>query len=285
MGEKPQLASGLSHKGEKVLFFLHGGGYVILSAHPDSSTSLIPRSIIAHCANASANVNRSFNLEYRLSTHDPKPRENPFPAALLDALAGYAYLIDEVGFEPADIIVVGDSAGGNLALALVRYLIEEDTKLAPPGALILLSPWADMGNSHKEDPLGSPYTNQNSDFLTPPVRLPGGGIYADYTVLAFTGPHGVDFAGNTPFISPASLYLKDDEVSFENFPPTFITCGGGELFVDQIRTLARRMKNEMGGKVVYYEADDAIHDYIGIDWQEPQRTKTLVEIARWVANL
>ncbi len=150
MGEKPQLASGLSHKGEKVLLFLHGGGYVILSAHPDSSTSQIPRSIIAHCANASANVNRSFNLEYRLSTHDPKPRENPFPAALLDALAGYAYLIDEVGFEPADIIVVGDSAGGNLALALVRYLIEEDTKLAPPGALILLSPWADMGNSHKE---------------------------------------------------------------------------------------------------------------------------------------
>ncbi len=151
-----------------------------------------------------------------------RPRENPFPAALLDALAGYAYLIDEVGFEPADIIVVGDSAGGNLALALVRYLIEEDTKLAPPGALILLSPWADMGNSHKEDPLGSPYTNQNSDFPNSPRALARGLEFMptipSWPLRALTAS---DFAGNTPFISPASLYLKDDEVSFENFPTHF----------------------------------------------------------------
>lgn len=232
-------------------------------------------------------MTRSFNLEYRLSTHDPNPRENPFPAALLDALAGYAYLINDVGFDAADIIVVGDSAGGNLALALTRYLVEEgaNVKLSPPGAVILLSPWADMGHSHKQDPQGSPYTNVASDFLTPPVRLPGGGIHADYTILAFTGPHGVEFAGTNPYISPASLYLQDEEVSFKNFPPTFITCGGGELFLDQIRTLARRMKNEMGDRVIYHEADDAIHVFVGFEWQEPQRTNSLTEIARWVAKL
>lgn len=281
MGEKPQLEPGISHKKEKVLLFFHGGGYIVLSAHPDSSTSLIPRSIIAHCANASANVKRSFNLEYRLSN----PQENPFPAVLLDALAGYAYLINEVGFDAADIIITGDSAGGNLALALTRYLIEVDTKLAPPGGLLLLSPWADMGTSHKEDPLATYYTHQISDFLNSPVRLPGGGIRPDYAASVFTGPHGIKFADTNPFISPASLYLRDEEVSFKNFPPTFITCGSAELFVDQIRTLVGRMKKEMGEKVVYYEAEDAIHDYIGFEWQEPQRTDTLVEIGRWVANI
>lgn len=45
------------------------------------------------------------------------------------------------------------------------------------------------------------------------------------------------------------------------------------------------MEKEMGEKAVYYEAEDAIHDYIGFEWQEPQRTTTLVEIARWVATL
>lgn len=285
MGEKPRLNPDLSVKREKVLLFFHGGGYVTYSAHPDSPTSLIPRSIITSCSNASINIARSFNLEYRLSTHDPKPRENPFPAALLDALAGYAYLVNDVGFNATDIIIIGDSAGGNLALALTRYLVEEDTNLAPPGALLLLSPWADMGHSHKENPQGSPYANRASDFLTPPVRLPGGGIRADYTILAFTGPQGVEFAGTNPYISPASLYLRDEDVSFKNFPPTFITCGGGELFVDQIRTLARRMKSQMGDKVVYHEADDAIHDYVGFEWQEPQRTTTLFRIAHWVASI
>ncbi|KLO05516.1 alpha/beta-hydrolase [Schizopora paradoxa] len=284
MGEKPQVRSGDS-KREKVLFSLHGGGYIVLSAHPDSFTSKIPRSVLAHCANISTNVMRSFNIEYRLSSYDPNPRENPFPAALLEAIAGYAYLVDEVGFDGADIIITGDSAGGNLALALTKYLIEENTKLPPPGALLLLSPWTDLGNSHKDDPMATYYTHKESDILHPPVRLPDGKIQPDYAVTSYTGPHGVEFAGANPYISPASLYLKDEEVSFKDFPPTFITCGGAELFVDQIKDLVRRMKSQMGEKVVYYEAEDAIHDYIAFDWQEPQRSETLVEIARWVTSL
>ena len=45
-------------------------------------------------------------------------------AALIDALAGYNYLVNTVGFHPTRIILEGDSAGGNLALALTRYLLE-----------------------------------------------------------------------------------------------------------------------------------------------------------------
>ena len=89
-----------------------------------------------------------FSVEYRLSSTHPLPEENPFPAALLDALAGYVHLVDVMGYDPANVIVAGDSAGGNIALALARYLVEIRGRRAeagvallpaPPGHLLLIS--------------------------------------------------------------------------------------------------------------------------------------------------
>lgn len=75
-------------------------------------------------------------MDYRLAT------AHPFPAQLFDALAAYAYLVESCSVDPSNITVSGDSAGANLALALVRYL--RDTKVLPmPGALVLLSPFCD----------------------------------------------------------------------------------------------------------------------------------------------
>ncbi len=286
MGQKPAL-------GEKVLLYFHGGGYVILSAHPDSPTSYIARSVVEHCAFAGANVRRIFNLEYRLSSHDPSPRENPFPAALLDALAGYAYLVNEVGFHPSNIIVGGDSAGGNLALALTRYLIEMQTrpeippeeKFEPPFAMILLSPWADISTSHGNSAQSTSVSNARSDFLIPTAKLRDGSYEADYELRAYAGIHGVAIAETNKYISPASLALRDEDVSFKGFPPTFIASGSGELLLDQIQTLVKRMQRDIGDKVVYYEAGDAIHDFIGFPWQEPQRTNALEQIGKWMLNL
>jgi len=45
------------------------------------------------------------------------------------------------------------------------------------------------------------------------------------------------------------------------------------------------MQRDLGDKVIYYEAKDAIHDFIGFPWQEPQRTNTLEEIGKWMSNL
>ncbi len=284
MGEKPIQGS----SDEKVLLYLHGGGYVAFSAHPDSPTGIIPRSIVQQCAGI--NVKRALCVEYRLSSYDPNPRENPFPTALLDALAGYVYLVDDVGFSPKNIIVVGDSAGGNLAIALVRYLIEHRHEsggeaLAPPGAMILLSPWSDIGGSNSEDLKNTMHTNARSDYLEKPVMLPNGRARHEYHHYAFAGPHGVDFLDSKVYVSPASLRLKDEDVSFRDFPATFVDCGGGELFVDQIGTLVRRMKRDMGDRVVYHEAEDAVHDYMWVDWQEGHRKETLRVIEQWVAKL
>ena len=92
------------------------------------------------------------------------------------------------------------------------------------------------------------------------------------------------FPASTPYLSPACKKL--DKVSFKEFPPTFITAGDAEILMDQIRTLQRRMKDDLGeDQVVYYEAKDAFHDYICFPWAEPERSATLIAIDRWTAGL
>jgi acetyl esterase/lipase len=267
--------------GEKVVYSLHGGGYTQMSAHPSDIVANIGDGLLTHIDV----VHRVFSIEYRLSKGTPSKPDNPFPAALLDTLAGYNYLVNVVGFSPSDIIVEGDSAGGNLALALTRYLIEyqnnPDINLpAPPNALLLLSPWADIGTSH--------------DTLEPPCFLKSDiDRYkeVDPEKETFLGLHGIDTANTNGYISPASLHLSMP-LSFEGFPRTFIVAGGAEIMLGQVRFLKERMVKDLGegngvreweGKVKYYEAEDAIHDYLIFTWHEPERQETLKEIANWVS--
>jgi len=271
--------------GEKVVYALHGGAYTRLSAHPSDPTAAIARGLV----NTVDSVNRVFSLEYRLSSGKPFPVANPFPTALLDALAGYIYLVNEIGFSPSDIILEGDSAGANLALALTRYLTEYKGTPglpAPAGALLLLSPWADLGNSHLNLPNASATTRLASDYLSHPTS-PG----YRYPVTAFVGPHGIEAAEINPYISPASLHPAM-VVDFKDFPRTFIVAGGAEILLDSIRTLRDRFFKDLGegngvkegeGKVRYYEAADGVHDYLVFPWHQPERKETLQAISEWVA--
>lgn len=112
--------------GERVLLYLHGGGYTIGSAlaYREYATSL------ARAAGAAL-----FAADYRLAP------EHPHPAALDDAIAAYRGLL-ELG-HPADrIAVAGDSAGGGLALALLVAL--RDAGLPLPARAVLFSPWLDL---------------------------------------------------------------------------------------------------------------------------------------------
>jgi len=142
--------------GEKIVYALHGGAYVRLSGHPTDVTGNIGKGFLQYVDK----VTRVFSTEYRLAVGKPNIPQHSFPTQLIDALAGYNYLVNVVGFSPEDIIVEGDSAGGNLAHALTRYLVEyqgnAEVKLpGPPSALILTSPWADLGEGHETLPNGS----------------------------------------------------------------------------------------------------------------------------------
>lgn len=271
--------------GEKVVYQLHGGGYVRLSAHPKDITSNISKGYLKNLDL----VNRVFSIEYRLASTKPFQVAHPFPTQLLDALAGYSYLVNVVGFAPENIVVSGDSAGGNLAHALTRYLTEyqDSTEInipAPPGALILLSPWVDLSTTSPSSPNSSAKAFVSSDYL-------GSHRGLNYAEQAFCGPHGLGAANTNPYISPASLH-SGLIIDFKKFPRTFIVAGGAEVLYDSIKILRDRMIKDLGegdgvepndGKVRYLEAPDGVHDYLVFPWHEPERTSAYRAINKWLA--
>jgi monoterpene epsilon-lactone hydrolase len=111
---------------DRVVLYLHGGGYVIGS--PNSHRELASR--VARATQARALV-----PDYRLAP------EHPFPAAVEDAVASYRWLLG-AGILPAHIAIAGDSAGGGLTLATLTAL--RDEKLPLPAAGVCLSPWVDL---------------------------------------------------------------------------------------------------------------------------------------------
>ncbi len=110
----------------KAVLYLHGGGHIFGSIK--SHRHFVSRLAVATKATA-------WHIDYRLAP------EHPYPAAIEDALVAYRALIDS-GIAPADIVVGGESAGGNLAAALLLKLKQEN--LPQPAGLYLLSPWLDM---------------------------------------------------------------------------------------------------------------------------------------------
>jgi acetyl esterase/lipase len=110
----------------KALLYLHGGGHVFGSIK--SHRHFVSRLAVATGATA-------WHIDYRLAP------EHPYPAAIEDALKAYRAILDS-GISPADLVVGGESAGGNLAAALLLKLKQEN--LPQPAGLYLLSPWLDM---------------------------------------------------------------------------------------------------------------------------------------------
>ena len=115
---------GASH--EKVILYLHGGGYVTGSIE----TYRMLCGLLASYTGVKVLL-----LEYRLAP------ENPFPAALDDSLKAYCWLLEQ-GYSSANTIIAGDSAGGGLGIATVLAL--KDKNEALPAGVVCISPWVDL---------------------------------------------------------------------------------------------------------------------------------------------
>ena len=113
------------NSGDTVMLYLHGGGYFGCSAETH-------RPITVWFA---LHGFRVFAPNYRLAP------ENPFPAAVDDAVAAYRGLLAN-GHSAQRLVIAGDSAGGGLALSLLLALRAAGTPL--PAAAALFSPWTDL---------------------------------------------------------------------------------------------------------------------------------------------
>ncbi|MBK8971687.1 MAG: alpha/beta hydrolase [Hahellaceae bacterium] len=192
----------LSHESRcqpRVLLYLHGGGYVIGS----NQTHLELACRIAEAAEAQV-----FMLEYRLAP------ENPYPAALDDALFAYRYLLSQ-GVRHDQIIIAGDSAGGGLALATVMRL--RDLGMPMPAAAVGLSPWLDLSCE-----LSAVSPRQQHDPLMTHQRIKH---FADH--------YAQQTCKRDPGLSPFFGEL-------EGLPPCLVQVGGDEILLCEARAFHAR---------------------------------------------
>jgi epsilon-lactone hydrolase len=182
----------------RVVLYLHGGGYVFGSI-------LSHRHLVAEIGRASGS--RTLAIDYRLSP------ENPFPAAVDDALASYRFLLEQ-GIEPRHIALVGDSAGGGLVVSTLVAIKEAD--LPQPACGWVISPWVDMEAS------GETFASRAD--ADPMVKRE--------IILNFAQAYlnGVD--PRTPFASPIYADLR-------GIAPLLIHVGASEVLLDDSLRLAR----------------------------------------------
>ncbi|KAG9102552.1 hypothetical protein FRC06_001786 [Ceratobasidium sp. 370] len=267
----------------------HGGAYVTRTAHPEDLTAGLSKGLMKFSTQA---ISRTLSVEYRLSRSAPWPASSPFPTALIDGLSGYYYLTKILGFKPQNVVLAGDSAGGNIVLALTRYLRDNpQTGLGLPGGLLLVSPWCDLVRTyHDKVPHGASTTSAknnatNCDYLSGDFDSPYSTV--QHGVRSLLGDITPQDSRTNAYINPSSLDLDPGYVAtmFDNFPPTYIVYGDAEVLVDEIRTLHERMANNIGDKAVKDEVPDAIHDFPVLDFWEPDYSKSHKRIAAWLASL
>ena len=186
----------------RVMLYLHGGAWVMGSPRTH-------RALVADLA-VGAGV-QALSLGYRLAPEDP------YPAAVDDCVAAYAWLLAQ-GFEPGRIVVAGDSAGGNLALALLLRL--RDTGSPLPAGAVLLSPVTDLGQS------GASHTTRKA--LDP------------YLANGDLGPFIAAYAGaqdlQQPYLSPLAGDLR-------GLPPSLVHVGDHEVLLDDAVRLGERARS------------------------------------------
>ncbi|KAH8651516.1 Alpha/Beta hydrolase protein [Tricladium varicosporioides] len=217
-------------KGKKVVLQFHGGAFVIGDSRPSQSgyaAGLLTR-----------HVGKTLMVSYRLSSN-PGGR---FPAALQDALSALYYLID-LGVEYSDIVVSGDSAGGNIVVALLRHLSVAN---APgPSAALLWSPWVDVAKSFTPEILyQSPH--RWTDYIPPAFAIWGANTYC---------PKDAPVNMHDRWISPGPhpFYTKT---------PMWIQGNGQEILFEQIKEFANGMNLVEGNKIGFHNEETASHDIL-----------------------
>ncbi|KAI5467638.1 alpha/beta hydrolase fold-domain-containing protein [Mariannaea sp. PMI_226] len=236
------------------VLYLHGGAYYLCdpATHRPTTKKL-----------AKLTGGRCYSVRYRLAP------QSPFPAALLDALMSYLTLLypppdafhDSV--QPEHIVIAGDSAGGNLALALLQLIMEIRRQGSPimfhgelrqvplPAGVAVNSPWLDITQSAPTWELNTPTPY---DYLPKPESL-----------------DSVDFppCDIWPANPPRKRIYVDDDLaphplasvimarSWEGAPPIYM-CTGWEILAYEAKFLARKLEAE-GVSVVFEEYEAMPH--------------------------
>lgn len=184
----------------RAMLYIHGGGFV-MGAGEAAELSAMP---FAHGGRMSV-----WSLDYRMAP------DHPFPAAIDDAVEAWRFLLDR--HDPASLALVGPSAGGNIAVALVLRLRELGLPL--PAVLAVHSPAADL-----TDVGDTLITNVMLDCI----------LQRPFPELGLLYAGGHDLAD--PLLSPIHADFSG------GFPPTILTSGTRDLLLSPTVLLHRALR-------------------------------------------
>lgn len=222
----------------KIILYLHGGGYVLGSYNTH-------RALIGRIARASRC--KTLAINYR------KAPENAYPLALQDALATYKQMIAD-GYE--NIVLMGDSAGGGLVLALLQLI--RKYKLQKAAGTVLLSPWTDLTLSGD--------SIQSRKHLDP--------LITPHLLKIFSKRYYAEADPTNPLISPLFADVK-------GFPPTLIQVGGNEILYDDSIRMAQKL-SKSGVKVSLETYDNMMHVWQFFGGIVPEANKAIDHIGDFV---
>lgn len=213
----------------KVVLMLHGGSYKVKLI--DMYRRLAERysRTLDYCT--------VYNLDYRIF---PKYK---YPSQIEDAVALYKEMMN-IGINAKDIIIIGDSAGANLALTSTLYM--RDNAIELPSAIICFSLWGDM-------------TNTGSSFIENCYRDPFSGIAKRKNVednldyLHRISAYAKELDRTNPYVSPSFA-------DFTDFPPVTLICGEAEMDRSDSEFAYENMKRA-GVDTELHMFDGMFHDF------------------------
>lgn len=237
------LRAGKRVREDRVIYYLHGGGYFFSSV--EQHRPLTWR--LAHACHRPV-----FAMNYR------KAPQYQFQHWLEDALTGYRYLLN-MGYKSENIIIGGDSAGGNLTLILMQAL--KFYGIALPAAAICISPWTDVGCEGS-----SMHSNREHDPMFPAS-----------TVAALGKHFGRECHTWHPWVSPVHADMT-------GLPPLLVMVGSTEVLRDDAARLAERAQ-ALGVPVVYEEWGGMPHVFPLFAFLLPEAQRAYRHIARFVNDV
>lgn len=242
------------HDAARRLLYIHGGAFTLGSprSHRTLTSALSARTGCAVLA-----------IDYRLMP------EHPRQAGIDDCRSAYRWMLEHgpAGAQAArTVFVVGDSAGGNLTLALIAWV--RDAGLRAPDAAVALSPGTDST-------LASPSLRANAatDAMLGPAFAPL--LKVPRTALLWGGWLQMRIKPRDPAISPVYGDLS-------RLPPVLVQASRSEMLVDDARRWVNRAR-AAGSPAQLQVWDDMIHVWQLFNPELPQANQALDEVAAFLA--
>ena len=230
----PDIYDPSSDDGRDVVLYFHGGAFVI-----GEGRSAVTEFAASTLSNAFHNA-KVLSFSYRLASNP----DSQFPAGVQDAVTAYQYLLNQ-GIKAQRIILAGDSAGCNIAIALLRYIADNEQLLPAPFAAVLSSPWIDVALACDAERL-TRQCSTRTDYVTSRLQAWGARTYV---------PENMDAAH--PYISP-------NKQPFRTSTLLWICVGGLEGLRDEGVMFANAMRGCDSNKVEIYVVEFGNHAILGI---------------------